>query len=261
MGIHPILWANDSESSKDFLCINTHCSVTDRIQFKKCFHWEILGSQPFDLVACFHVFVLICEEKSSTDGTRKEYYESEAFFRAKNITAAPVQLSFSLLFFTNKGKCREHPKKKITWPYRSQSQENSHLQRSVCSTNLTTVRFLFCFVLRLLVCWFVSTLCLLPGMQRKPLVMPQIFKNHEEIECQPRISFTKSIQQKNLVKQNRLFGRPHCPSILSRSTIREVLQTLELFKTYKPPKSSTKGLQKGSKERRVLCRGGWSERS
>lgn len=57
----------------------------------------------------------------------------------------------------------------------------------------------------------------------KPLLMPQIFKNHEETECYPRNFYTKSIQPKNLVKQNRLFGRPHCPLILSRATIWEML--------------------------------------
>jgi len=52
--------------------------------------------------------------------------------------------------------------------------------------------------------------------------MPQMLKNHEEIECYSRISSTKSIQQKNLVKQNRLLGRPSYPSIPSRSTIQEM---------------------------------------
>lgn len=50
-------------------------------------------------------------------------------------------------------------------------------------------------------------------LEYKALVDASDFKNHEEIECYPRNSYTKSIKQKNLVKQNRLFGRPHCPAI------------------------------------------------
>lgn len=50
-------------------------------------------------------------------------------------------------------------------------------------------------------------------------VMPQI-ENSEEIEFYPRISYTKSIQQMNLVKQNRLLGKTW---VLPRSAIQETL--------------------------------------
>lgn len=94
----------------------------------------------------------------------------------------------------------------------------------------------------------------------KLLWMPQTLKNHEEIERYSRISYTKSIQQKILVNQNRLLGRPGCPSILSRSTIQETLQTWESFKIYNPWISSMKGLQSGSREWWTSKRRGRSER-
>lgn len=79
------------------------------------------------------------EEKSSANGTNKEYKGLEALFRNKNITAALVQFSFSLVFFCYKSKWGEQKKKKMTWHYWSQSQEIQPLYRLACINNLTIV--------------------------------------------------------------------------------------------------------------------------
>lgn len=71
-------------------------------------------------------------------------------------------------------------------------------------------------------------------LEYKALLMPQMLKNHEEIERYSRISSTKSIQQKNLVKQDRLLGRPGCPSIPSRSTIQENAIDMRVIQNLQP---------------------------
>ncbi|KAI4585183.1 hypothetical protein MJG53_006717 [Ovis ammon polii x Ovis aries] len=71
-------------------------------------------------------------------------------------------------------------------------------------------------------------------LEYKALLMPQMLKNHEEIERYSRISSTKSIQRKNLVKQDRLLGRPGCPSIPSRSTIQENAIDMRVIQNLQP---------------------------
>lgn len=71
-------------------------------------------------------------------------------------------------------------------------------------------------------------------LEYKALLMPQMLKNHEEIERYSRISSTKSIQQKNLVKQDRLLGRPGCPSIPCRSTIQENAIDMRVIQNLQP---------------------------
>lgn len=89
-------------------------------------------------------------------------------------------------------------------------------------------------------------LCLLPGIQ-SPCWFFRFLRTMKKIECCPRISYIKLIQQKNLVKQNKLLGRPCGPCILPRPTMQEMLQTLQWFKVYKPWISSMKGWQSGIK--------------
>ncbi|KAI4543353.1 hypothetical protein MG293_006147 [Ovis ammon polii] len=71
-------------------------------------------------------------------------------------------------------------------------------------------------------------------LEYKALLMPQMLKNHEEIERYSRISSTKSIQRKNLIKQDRLLGRPGCPSIPSRSTIQENVIDMRVIQNLQP---------------------------
>lgn len=120
--------------------------------FKGCCQWGVLGSQPFDLSVCFYVFVLTCEEKSSTNKPERSAQGWKHFFRSNSITAALVQFIFAVLLFffflairTNK----VNTQRKLC----STAGENSNLQRCGCLGNLTIVLSFF------------SILYFLPGIQ------------------------------------------------------------------------------------------------